>query len=402
MARRRDLIRRLRHRGLGRTPPAPLDVSADTNRDPKARGLLLALALAAALFFWLAVRPLFAPLVLAALTAVIFQPVHEAIERRFGVASNRSALVSILLLLVFVGGPLTGFAMLFVAQARSVLGDFLGLREGQTIVSRISQLVGQYLAWLEELGDRYLGSTIDLGAIGVERAQHLSNAAYEALPDLLAQAGSLIFAYLIFTVALFFLLRDWRPLLELVVELAPMEPSYALQILVRLRETVRAVFLGSLLTAAFQGSVGALGFLLAGFPNFAVWGALTAFAGFVPVVGTALVWGPGVFFLFANGDVGSGVLLLAFGIFISTTDNLLRLLFLGSRLAVHPLILFVAVFGGLVAVGPMGLIYGPLLAACVFEALSIYREHRVDQRLDDPVPDPPIEAEAPAADPFVP
>lgn len=375
-------------RGLS-APPEP-QVPADlvrTERDPRGRGLVLALVIAAAAFFWLALRPLLAPIVVAALAAVIFEPIHRRIEGRLGVASNRAALAAILLLLTFVGGPAVGFAMLFMVQARTVLGEFLGLSEGQSIASRLAQLVSQYFEWLERLDERYLGRALDLSAIGMQRAQDIGQAVYEALPDVLAYGANLVFAYLIFTVTLFFLLRDWRAIVALLLECAPMEPAHTLQILVRVRDTVRAVFLGSVLTSVFQGSLGALAFLIAGFPNFAVWGALTAVASFVPVLGTALVWGPAMIFLLTNGDVTHAAVLLAFGIFISTTDNLLRLLFLGTRMAVHPLILFVAVFGGLTAVGPMGVIYGPLLAACLFEALSIYREHLRVTKGVRPAPD---------------
>jgi predicted PurR-regulated permease PerM len=372
---RRTLFRRL-PKSLADPPTADegLDLAA-TDRDPRGIGLLLALVVASIAFLWLAVRPLLAPLVLAALAAVVFEPLHRRIERRLGARTNRAAMTSLLLLLVFVGGPVAGFAVLLVAQTRRVLGDFLGLAQGQTITSRLNQLMGQYFDWLGQLGERYLGRAIDLSTLGIDRARDLSAALYASLPDLLAYAGGMVFSYLIFTVALFFLLRDRHAVVHLILEIAPMEPSHALKILVRLRDTVRAVFLGSVLTSVFQGTFGAIGFFLAGFPNFAVWGALTAVASFIPVIGTALVWGPAVLFLLVNGDGLQATLMLAFGLFISTTDNVLRLLFLGTRMAVHPLILFVSVFGGLTAVGPMGVVYGPLLAACAFEALGIYREH---------------------------
>lgn len=386
---RRTLFRRLpKSLAAPPTPDEALDLAA-TDRDPRGVGLVVALIVASAAFLWLAVRPLLAPLVVATLAAVVFEPLHRRIETRLGAGTNRSALASLLLLLVFVGGPVAGFAFLLIAQTRRVLGDFLGLAQGQTLTSRLNQLLGQYFEWLGQLSERYLGRAIDLSTLGIDRARDLTAALYASLPDLLAYAGGMIFSYLIFTVALFFLLRDRRSVVRLVLEIAPMEPSHASKILLRLRDTVRAVFLGSVLTAVFQGTFGAVGFFLAGFPNFAVWGALTAVASFIPVIGTALIWGPAVLFLLVNGDGLHATLMLAFGLFISTTDNVLRLLFLGTRMAVHPLILFVSVFGGLTAAGPMGVVYGPLLAACSFEALAIYREHL---RIAKATPAPPPEA----------
>ena len=96
-------------------------------------------------------------------------------------------------------------------------------------------------------------------------------------------------------------------------------------------------------------------------------------ASFVPVLGTALVWAPVVLYLAFSGGLGRALFLLGVGVLISTTDNLLRIALIGRQMALHPAVLFLGVFGGLATAGPMGLVYGILLAAALTEVTDTYR-----------------------------
>lgn len=336
-------------------------------------GFLLFLTTVLAAFAWLVLRPLLTPLVLAALTAVLFQPLHARIERRLGAGRKRAALASVTLLGLVCGLGAAALGVLLFSQGRVILADFVGMPSGATLTSRLAELVEQYLDWLSRLGSAYLPETLDLRAIADLRIQRLVEHFYDSLPDLLEALVRFLAALLIFGVALFFLLRDGRHLRELAVELSPLETAQTRRVLAGLQQTVRSVFLGSLLTALFQGVVGALGFFLSGFDNFAIWGVLVALAGFIPVVGTGIVWIPAMAYLAVSGHPGKAMTLLVFGLVISTFDNLIRLLVLGRHTTLHPLLLFLAVFGGLASGGAMGIVYGLLLASVLLEAVGIYR-----------------------------
>jgi predicted PurR-regulated permease PerM len=58
---------------------------------------------------------------------------------------------------------------------------------------------------------------------------------------------------------------------------------------------------------------------------------------------------------------------------VSTVDNLLRPKLCGSRLSLHPLLVFLSMFGGLAVFGMMGLLVGPLIASLFMAMVRIYR-----------------------------
>jgi predicted PurR-regulated permease PerM len=94
----------------------------------------------------------------------------------------------------------------------------------------------------------------------------------------------------------------------------------------------------------------------------------------VPVGGTALVWGPLAVVLLLTGKVWPGVFLLTWGaLVVGSTDNLLRPRLYGTRMALHPLLVFLSMFGGLAVFGMMGLLVGPLVASLFMAMVRIWR-----------------------------
>jgi predicted PurR-regulated permease PerM len=100
-----------------------------------------------------------------------------------------------------------------------------------------------------------------------------------------------------------------------------------------------------------------------------------AFLSFIPIGGTALIWGPAAILLLVQGAFLKGIILLLLGIFgISMADNFLRPLFISSRTNIHPLLLFFAVLGGIQVFGLIGLVMGPLIATLCLTLIEIYIE----------------------------
>ena len=58
---------------------------------------------------------------------------------------------------------------------------------------------------------------------------------------------------------------------------------------------------------------------------------------------------------------------------VSPVDNFIRPKLCGSRMAMHPMLVFLSMFGGLAVFGAMGLLVGPLIAAIFMSMVRIYR-----------------------------
>ncbi|MGZ3459446.1 MAG: AI-2E family transporter, partial [Archangium sp.] len=97
--------------------------------------------------------------------------------------------------------------------------------------------------------------------------------------------------------------------------------------------------------------------------------------------------------LLLSGRVNEGVFLLAWGAFVvGTLDNLIRPKLCGSRMTLHPLLVFLSMFGGLAVFGMMGLLVGPLIASIFMAMVRIYRRDFLGLRPpSQPLSEPPAE-----------
>ena len=138
---------------------------------------------------------------------------------------------------------------------------------------------------------------------------------------------------------------------------------------------VRGVAYGVVGTAALQGVVMAFGLAIAGVPGAALLGLLTMLLS-ISQIGAALIlliWGGAAWWLFAGGSTGWAIFMVAWGIMVTTSDNLIRpwLISFGVRMPIAMVIL--GVFGGFIAFGFLGLFIGPSLLAVAFVLLEAWR-----------------------------
>jgi predicted PurR-regulated permease PerM len=174
---------------------------------------------------------------------------------------------------------------------------------------------------------------------------------------------------------LFFAFRDGRDLIRTAEELLPMAADDRRRLILRLQQTILAVVQGLTVTAALQGVLVAIGLWAIGM-NFAVLlGTVAFFLAFLPIGGAALIWVPTAVGLLVAGEWARG---LAFGVYsmlvVSSIDNLVRPIVIGSQAQLSTPILFFGILGGLQAYGFIGLFLGPAILATFSVLVGIYRE----------------------------
>ncbi len=364
-------------------------MSWDQRTQDRAFYVVLAIStLTVVALFW----PYIDVLVFATVTASVASPVQEkllaAIRRApriarvldlLGGASLWSALAVALLLALVVFIPLTLVALQFVAEAIHLVD-----RAAEWVASGRLDVMLQDLRsalrpeslppWLAP----YLPQDVDLfeslaaplrtgltGSLGV-----LSN----TLPGLLGSLASGLIDGTLYVLAVITMLAEGPAIMKFLYRLSPLDDDYERRLAGVFREFSVNMVVGSLATAFAQGVVATLGFWWVGLPRPVFFGVLTAVASFVPVVGTAVVVAPIVAYVAGEHGVGTGLGLLVYAlVVIGSIDNVLRPLFMRGSSAIHPLLIFLAVFGGMAWMGITGVLVGPVLVA-FFLALTRIRD----------------------------
>ncbi|MCP3164116.1 AI-2E family transporter [Myxococcus qinghaiensis] len=324
---------------------------------------LFALAL---ILFSRILLPFLMPVLLGGFLVVLFMPVQDYLCQKLRGRKPLCAGLSTLTVFFLILAPL---ALVGWMVAREVF-QFVG--QAQDLLERVD-LRHQFASSLPRGLSRYI--RLDLESAETERSLMAAVTGGAALlKDLVGAGTELVINMFLMTVAMYYFFLDGRRLVAEVTRLIPLDRRYFEAFSREFTDVAYAIVYGNTITAIVQGAVGFVGLLIAGVPHAGVWGAAMVLVALVPVGGTALVWGPIGAVLIAVGQVSEGVFLLAWGAFlVGSIDNVIRPRLCGSRMALHPLLVFLSMFGGLAVFGMMGLLVGPLIASIFMAMVRIYR-----------------------------
>lgn len=321
------------------------------------------------LIFYLAYRvfePFLQPLGWAVVLVVCLYPLHERLLRRMGPV--KAALVSTLCVTLLLVGPALGLAGGLVSQAAAAVRHLQGAGEWS---AQIPPSARQALDWLKQHGVSGLDTDplrlVREGAGGLARL--MEQRAGEALRD----AAGVALKLLILLVALFFLFRDGRALVERTRHLLPFEDEHSDLILTQARDLIFASVTASLIIGAIQGVLGALAFAIVALPSPLFWGAVMGLLALLPLIGGWLVWGPAVLWLAFNGAYGRAVIVAAICAGVAgVLEHFVRPLLLSGKTQMNSLLILVSVLGGISVFGFLGFILGPIVVAVASTILNVY------------------------------
>jgi len=172
---------------------------------------------------------------------------------------------------------------------------------------------------------------------------------------------------------LFFLLRDRELALESLRSILPLRDYETSQLLERTGETILAAALGRLTIAAVQGVLAGLAFWVLGVPGVILWAFTLAACAMIPAFGSFLVWGPVAIYLGLTGHWGKAAILAIWGgAIVSTIDNILYPILVGSHLRAHTATILLSILGGIALFGPLGIVLGPVLFTIASTLLEIW------------------------------
>ena len=141
--------------------------------------------------------------------------------------------------------------------------------------------------------------------------------------------------------------------------------------------------MATLLSAVVQGILAGLGYYVCGVGSVFLLMLLTTVLALVPFVGAAAVWFPASLWLyFVDGRPGWAIALAIYGFaIVSTADNVIKPYVLHGQSNLHPLLALLSVLGGVTALGPIGILVGPMIVVFLQTLLKILQ--RELSRMDD-------------------
>ncbi|MEW5896244.1 MAG: AI-2E family transporter [Nanoarchaeota archaeon] len=322
------------------------------------------------LLSFIIIKPLLLAILFGALLAYVSYPVKKAVSEKIKNETISSLVVCFLFFLiliipaVFLAKALMqeSYVLYLLIKQKSAVGLFQScgnafcsavknFARNEFVHSQVKTVVESATNWIISKGSSFLVS----------------------LPRILLNLFIIFFA-------MFYFLKDGRKLLASIEKYSIINQKKYSYLLTRLKEILHGLIYGYILMAAVQGALGALGFYLFGVSSPLLWGIVMAFLALIPVLGTGLVWVPASAILFLEGLFQDSTMMMLKGaglfvyslIFVSSLDNILRPKLMGGKAKVHTGIIMGGLFGGILVLGPLGIIIGPLVLALTIEIINVY------------------------------
>jgi predicted PurR-regulated permease PerM len=309
--------------------------------------------------------PYITPLFLAAVLAVMFQPVYLRLSKFMKGKKSWAAFTTVLLVLVIILVPLFFIATLLFDEVFTLYSSLTtggsGLILLDNAAASIESFIHHFIPTFHFRIDVSQYLEVVLRWIGTH------------LDTLFSGIASFMFNVLLIAIALFFLFRDGDRVKQFALKWSPLPDRYDESIIAKLDNAISSVVKGALTTAIVQGLLVGVGFTIFGVPNAVLWGVVATIAALLPLFGTSIVTMPAAAFLYISGHPGAGIGLALYALcLVGLIDNVLHPLLIKRGVNIHPFLILLSVFGGLAYFGLVGFLAGPIVLAFFFTLLDLY------------------------------
>jgi predicted PurR-regulated permease PerM len=331
------------------------------------------LAIAAILLFvallCIAVRPFINGIFGALILYVLFSPFYNFLVKK-NIGKKLAALIIIFIATFIILIPIV---ILLTIVAKEVVD----LTQNPGLLEEILALIGGIANFLTGSIVGKVYPSLNFASMLDSQIPTITSFASNLILGIISELWMFVANLLILYFTFYYLLTQKKLLKEL-TETIPFSKKNSQILIQRFKDISFSTVVVSGIIAVLQGFLLGLSFFIFGVKGALFWGFIATILSFIPMVGSPIIWLPTSIILLSKGNYTGGIGILAFGVFLSTIDNIIRP-FLQKKVGnLHPLVTLIGVFMGLSLFGLLGLIIGPLIITYVLLTLKMFKEEYLD------------------------
>ena len=313
----------------------------------------------------LIVRPIIVSIIAGVLAAYMFHPAYTALNKKIKRETLSALIITFIAILILII-PIAIVFPILIKQILAIYSSTQGIDFGVLLTGSLSKIFDPASA--ANLALFFNGFVTKIVSSFVDKFANLA----VNLPEILLNLVIMMFTF-------FFTLKDADKLENYISSLLPFSKITQKEFTKRSKEVTKAIIYGHIVIGVLQGLVTGLGLLIFGVEHVLTLTLLAMLLSVLPVLGAWLVWLPASLILIASGNTTMGVGLLLYGVLvISWIDNLLRPIFISRRTDVNSALILIGMIGGLLTMGILGLVIGPLIIVYLLLVLEMYRNKQFD------------------------
>ena len=325
---------------------------------------LVAVSAGTILLLWDFLMPLF----LAAIFTGITYPLYKRILRKVR-RPVTSALFMIILLVLLLVLPFIAIAAAAYQQAAALFNQIDLRAGGEKLLVILNQLQHKFPRVFEKIDTEHLSK------MATEGAQNSAQLILKHSAGISLSLANNVLSFFLMLFIMFYFYIDGLKILKHLSRWSPLKDEYELILLGKFLSVSKGTLKGFLVIGIVQGIIGMILFWATGLHSPIFLGVLMIFASLIPVLGTAMVWGPvAIYFLVQGHWIITVWILFVGGVVISSVDNFIRPRVVGKDIKMHDLMVLLSTLGGIGLFGLVGFILGPIIAALFLSMWNIFEE----------------------------
>jgi len=318
--------------------------------------------------------PFLSLLILSFLLVNIFRPTYNYITRY--TSCNFASFLTCLLIVLLVFIPLTFFV---VSLSKEALDQFQYMK-GINFGVKITELVRNnsfFISSQKYLNDAGITLTIDdITRSLTEYSRTFALFLYNKASSWAANVITFMIDFALMILVIFFLLIDYDTFVQFVLQLSPLPDDQEKQLIGKFQKISQAILLGNGICGLIQGVLGGIVFAYFQIGSPIIWGGIMGVLAFLPILGIGMVLLPTALIFLLKGQIGQAIFIAVFYFTLSmTVEYLIKPKFVGKKVKMHTLTVFLSIIGGLSVFGVLGIIYGPLIMTAFLTLADIYKKN---------------------------
>lgn len=314
--------------------------------------------------FYNILKPFIGDAFLALILVILFKRPFRWLRKKFKNNTKKAAAVTTVMVVVVIVIPLM----------------FIGLVVANEVGDNYSKLKDQWPdikehLTEEEIKDQFSGIPYVSDYINNIKWEDIEEKIDEIIGALTEFAVSLLqstftgLAYFIIHVfivlfLLFFMFADGDVLIKRLQYLIPLKDEDEKEMMFNIEKVTDGIVFNSFMLGIIEGTYGGVLFAVLGVPSPVFWGVIMAGLSIIPLVGTNSILVPAAIIYFLIGDYATGAIILGAGTgVVLINQNLIRPKLDADRSGMHTAMALIASLGGLLWLGVIGFLAGPLLTA---------------------------------------
>jgi predicted PurR-regulated permease PerM len=320
---------------------------------------------------FLILKPLIIPILSSLVISFIFYPLYYKIFKKTK-NENFSAFIVSLLIVLMIAIPSLIVIELTTQEISDIYEDItFKLTKDENLIEMQCQTESTLCKTVDAINNNPKIRFYVSGAITT-----LTSTITRNTSEFLFALPKKIFNILIIFLLMLFLFKGGKENLQKIKDLLPLKGTHKDKLLGKIKDTLNGVVYGYLIVALFEVIISFIAFSIVGNGLALILSIIIGVLALIPLIGASVVWIPAAIIYFLNASPIKGLIIVIAGLIIMFLDVWTRNKIIGKKTDIHPVIIALGVLGGIITLGPVGIIVGPVILSLFVTAMEIYQAEK--------------------------